>query len=298
MKRIESRVIVPLVTPYLEKGTIDEQSLRNCVRRLLDAGVDALFLLGSSGEYTALNPKDRARILSTVLDEAGGKARILVGVTGLSDKSVEENIAACGGLPIDAYVISPPYYFPLSQNAIAEFYKRIAAISDKPIFIYNISQMAILPETMERIVGDNPAIIGVKDSTSHMLNVQEIIKRCRSVRPDINIYQGTEELVIPTLVSGGYGIVPGLGNVDPKFFLSLGSRFQKMDFGEILSSQEKIIRLSTLYRLHGSAAAGIKRALRLLGIISNDLVNPPLKDLPEADTPEVRRILEEFNLRD
>ena len=298
MKRIESRVIVPLVTPYLEKGMIDEQSLRNCVRRLLDAGVEALFLLGSSGEYTALNLEDRARILSTLIEEAAGKARFLVGVTGLSDKSVEENIAACRGLPIDAYVISPPYYFPLSQDAIAEFYKRIASISDKPIFIYNISQMAILPETMERIVRDNPEVIGVKDSTSHMLNVQEIIKRCKSVRPDINIYQGTEELIIPTLVSGGYGIVPGLGNVDPKLFLSISSRFQKMGFEEILSSQEKIARLSTLYRLHGSAAAGIKRALRLLGVISNDIVNPPLKDLPEADTPDVRKILEEFHLQD
>lgn len=297
MSGIDSRVIVPLVTPYSEPGTIDVAGLRRCTRRLLDAGVDALFLLGSSGEYIALNTADRRLIVSTVAEETAGAARLLVGVTGLSDKSVAENMETCRGLPVDAYVVSPPYYFPLTQDAIAAFYGRVAAASDKPIIIYNISQMAILPETMERIVRDNPAVVGVKDSTSVMLNVIDIIRRCSKVRPGINVYQGTEELVVPTLVAGGYGIVPGLGNVHPKFFLDLASRFGAMKTPELKAAQNRLMRLSDLYRMHGSAAAGIKRAMRLLGVIGNDMVNPPLKDLPESDTGAVAAILEEFDLR-
>ena len=292
MKGFEARVIVPLVTPFSADGSIDETGLRRCVRRLLKSGVKAIFLLGSSGEYVALDRDQRQRIMRTVVEEASGKAELAAGITDLSEGRVRRNMADADTLPIDAYVLSPPFYFRLSQDDIARFYARVSATTARSILVYNIPQVPIEPATLERIVRENPRIIGIKDSTSNMMNVHETIDRCKSARPEMLVYQGTEELIGATLLGGGDGAVPGLGNVDARPFLSLCAEYRTMSFEDLAAAQRRINELAVLYHLDGSPVAGIKRALRLLGVIENDLVSSPLKNLPESNDGVVRNLLD------
>jgi len=291
MSETECQVIVPLITPLTSNEEIDEKSLRKCVSRLVSAGIKHIFLLGSCGEYIAFDRIDRKKIISIVTDEVGDSAEIVTGVIGLSDKTIRRNMADCKAFQVSAYVLPPPFYFPLSQEDIFQFYCRITADSDKPILIYNIPQMPILPKTLSHIVEENYVIIGIKDSTSDMMNVQESIRLCKLVRPEIKFYQGTEDLIIPSLLAGANGVVPGLANVDPWLFLSLDSGIHKKNFLEVASLQEKILEISRLYKMHGSPVAGIKRALQLLDVIDSDLVSSPLRNLPESDSDAVKQVI-------
>ena len=53
-------VIPPVVTPFTPDFEVDRESLTRQVNRLIDAGVDGLFVLGSSAEVVFLT-RDRRR---------------------------------------------------------------------------------------------------------------------------------------------------------------------------------------------------------------------------------------------
>lgn len=80
LKAALADVVAIPVTPFAEDGSIDVPAHRVLLRRLLDGGVRIVTPNGNTGEFYALTPDERRAVTELTIEEAGGRATVLVGV--------------------------------------------------------------------------------------------------------------------------------------------------------------------------------------------------------------------------
>src|SRR4029079_4017939 len=104
-------VLLPIITPFDEKVRVDEQMMRQLVDFHIKAGVQGLFVLGSTGQGPAMSTEERKRTAAIALDQAKSRTTVVIHVgTPATDSTVElaEHAAANKA---DAVAIVPPYYY-------------------------------------------------------------------------------------------------------------------------------------------------------------------------------------------
>src|SRR5215210_9519506 len=73
-------LIPALVTPFDEDGEIDLQATEAVVERHIEAGVDGISALGSTGEFSHLTGPERRRFAEALVGMIDGRVPLVVGV--------------------------------------------------------------------------------------------------------------------------------------------------------------------------------------------------------------------------
>ena len=118
-------VIPPVVTPFRDDLTVDTDSLRRQVDRLIDAGVDGLFALGSSAEAAFLTRDNRRAVVSTIVDQAAGRVPVTAGVIDMTTPLVAEHVTDAVESGAQGLVATAPFYVRTHRTEIAERFRRI-----------------------------------------------------------------------------------------------------------------------------------------------------------------------------
>ncbi len=275
-------VIVPLLTPLTEERKVDERSVRALVRHVLEGGVDAVFVMGTTGEFQYLDHREQLRCTAAVLDEVAGAVPVLAGVTGFSVEETVRNITRLDGLgrPPDAVVVAPLVYH--SNRKLPQHMERLAAVCGYPVLLYNNIAIVerrwkhkdIIPALLDRIVA-NRMVVGMKDSSGNMDYFKDIVERC--ARPDFVVFQAVEKLLLGSLELGTRGVVAGTANVFPSVFKELLAAFTSGKRKVAARLQERIGSAVDEYRSAPQIPAIQKEALRRRGIIATSctFVDPP-----------------------
>src|SRR5690349_7213390 len=108
-------VIPPLITPLLDRDTLDAAGLERLLDHVITGGVHGVFILGTSGELAALSPRLRRELIDRTLRHVAGRVPVVVGVTdtwagesvGLARKAADAGATAV--------VVTVPYYLPPDQ---------------------------------------------------------------------------------------------------------------------------------------------------------------------------------------
>ncbi len=139
-----------MVTPFNDDMNVDYQSLKKFTRFQVDEGINALIVLGTTGEAPTIDENERNKIIETVVNEVNGKIPVIVG-TGTNDtKKVVALNKAAEALKANGLLIVNPYYNKGTQQSLVEHYKYISERTVLPILLYNVPSrtgMNILPET-------------------------------------------------------------------------------------------------------------------------------------------------------
>ena len=159
-------VIPPMVTPLLDNKTLDINGLEKLVEFLISGGVHGLFVLGTTGEGPSLGLHLRKELIKRTAGMVDGRIPVLAGITDTSfDSSLElaEYAAGCG---VDAVVIAPPYYIPITQEEMAYYIENLAPKLPLPFLMYDIPACTRLHMSVETIkVAKELGSIGIKDSS-------------------------------------------------------------------------------------------------------------------------------------
>ena len=164
-----SGIIPPLVTPLLDDDTLDVRGLECLIERLIDGGVNALFILGTTGEAQCLSYKLRAEMIRETCRITAERLPVLVCI---SDTSIVESVRlaqVAANYGAEAVVSAPPYYFASAQPELVEFYDKLIKDLPLPLFLYNMpthTKVNNAPQTIYRIA-ENPKVIGFKDSSAN-----------------------------------------------------------------------------------------------------------------------------------
>ena len=285
-----SGLIVPMLTPLTMERRVDGPCARRLARRLIESGVDGLFLLGSCGEGPSLAEADRREMMESVSAEAGDRVRLMIGV---SESSTDRAIRVAGAAEdagADAVVSTfPHYYAAASQQEVEAHFRALSDAVALPVIAYNIPQMAksvIEPDTACRLARAG-AIIGIKDSSGDWARFQQMLFAKRAT-PGFRVFQGEEKLLAVSLLSGADGVVPATANLAPRLFTCLMDVARNGDPDLAFQLQEQISELTGLYSMGIHWLAGLKAAASMLELCGKTVCRP-ICEADDAALAEIRR---------
>ena len=273
-------VFVPLVTPFDAAGEVDPSALRRLVDYLIGAGIHGLFVGGTTGEFPLLSTAERRRVAEIVSERAAGRVPVVIHAGAPSTRDTIELARHARDIGAPAVAVVAPYYFPLADDALVAHYVRLSeSVPGLPVLLYNIPQRtanALVPRLAARIVGRCPNVVGIKDSSGNLSQTIEYL----SLRPDFQVAQGADGLIVAGLAAGIPATVSGNANVFPELVVAV---FEAWWRGDLAGARVAQARLTSVRHALGDGLdlSLFKRVLAHRGVPVGD-VRAPLPAATEA----------------
>jgi 2-dehydro-3-deoxy-D-pentonate aldolase len=291
-------IIPPIVTPLLDRDTLDMLGLHRLIDHLLAGGVHGLFVLGTTGEAPSLSYRLRREMIDAVCKRVQQRIPVLVGITDTAfaeSVALAEHAAQAGA---DAVVFTAPYYFPVGQAELLEYTRALVDAVLLPVILYNMPMMTKVTfeiGTLAQLV-DSPRILGIKDSGGDIDYFLQTLK-LREQRPDWLSFIGPEHLLISATQSGGNGGVAGGANLFPHLYVNAYEAARANDAQKMATCQAEIDRVQTLYQV-GQHASRIIKAIKCglsLMEICDDFMAEPFHRFNAPEREKIRAILQTLN---
>ncbi|AQQ71154.1 putative 2-keto-3-deoxy-galactonate aldolase YagE [Limihaloglobus sulfuriphilus] len=293
-------IVPPMITPLLDRDTLDVEGLEKLIEHILGGGVHGLFILGTTGEAPSLSYDLRYELIKRTSKQVNGRVPLLVGVT---DTSFSESIKLArfsAEQGADAAVLAPPYYFSQGQPELIEYIGHVTKELPLPLFLYNMpgcTKVHMDPETV-MILSEYPRIIGLKDSSCDMMYFHKIRAMLKQ-NPEFAVLLGPEELLAESVLLGADGGVNGGANMFPSLYVALYNAAVKKDIDTVVELHKKVVQISmTIYstgRYGSSVLKGIKCALGLMGVC-NDFISEPFHRFRDPEREIIRKFLSEIKI--
>lgn len=285
---------IALITPFTSEGKVDYNALKRLIEYQLANGADFLCILATTGEAPCLTQQERDDITAFIRERVAGRVPILKYCGGNNTSAVVEEIKTTDWTGIDGILSICPYYNKPSQEGIYQHFKAIAEVSPLPIVLYNVpgrTGVNMKPETIVRLANDFTNIVGVKEASGSMEQVDEIIKN----KPHrFDVISGDDALTFSMVASGAAGVISVIGNALPKEF----SRMIRLEFnGEYEPARKihhKFTELYSLLFIDGNPA-GCKALLNDMGMIEN-VLRLPLVPTTITTKQKMAAILKELRI--
>ena len=292
MKEHFSGTGVALVTPFMENGSVDFAAVAKVVDRVVEGGVDYIVVLGTTGETPTLTTDERKALIRFVRDRVGGRTGLVVGVGGNCTREVVATLKTWDLSGYDAILSVNPYYNKPNQEGLYQHFKAVAEASPLPVILYNIpgrTGVNMTPETIARLATDCKNIIGVKEASGNL----EQMERVRSLAPaDFLLISGDDGLTVEVIKRGGVGVISVLANIYPAETVQIVDLALEGDFeGATCLIERAEPFIASLFE-EGNPV-GIKCALAVKGVC-RDTMRLPLVAGSEALRSKMERLIEEY----
>ena len=284
-------VLPALISPLTRDGAVDEAGTRRLVEHVLAGGVHGLLPLGSTGETASLDESARRRVLAAVMEAAGGRVPVICGVAQTHLAAARAELAAAAGMGAAAALVAPPFYYPIDQATVLDFYRRLADGSPLPILVYNIPQntkVVIEPLTLSTLAHE-AAVVGIKDSSRDFEYFERVLLATRDL-PDFRVFTGSDTMLLAAVAMGGAGTICGAANVAPGLVVSVFEAAAAGQWDLARARQDRLIELVMAVR-EGVFPAAIKAGVAMQGVCE-PWPMPPVAALDEPATARLRKRLE------
>ena len=284
-------VIPAFYACYDKEGNVSVEGVKALTRYFIEAGVQGVYVGGSSGECIYQGKEERKIVLETIMKEAQGKLTVIAHVACNNTADSMELAAHAESLGVDAIAAIPPIYFRLPEHAIAMYWNDISSAAPNTDFvIYNIPQLAgdALTPSLYKEMLKNPIVIGVKNSS---MPIQDIQTFKAIGGKDTIVFNGPDEQFIGGFMIGAEGGIGGTYGAMPKLFLKALECFKKGDYETARAIQYDVNDIITaLCSCKGNMYGVIKATLKINHNIEIGGVRSPLANLVEEDMPKVEAV--------
>ncbi|AKK09018.1 4-hydroxy-tetrahydrodipicolinate synthase [Corynebacterium testudinoris] len=278
-------VSVAMVTPFDQDGALDIDAGRRLAAHLVDNGLDALVLAGTTGESPTTTVAEKLNLLKAVKEEVGDRAKLIAGAGTNNTAASIELARASAEAGADALLVVTPYYSKPSQEGLYQHFKAVAEATDLPVCLYDIpprSSIPIEPDTLRRLA-ELPTIRGVKDAKGNLAESAVLIQET-----GLAYYSGDDPLNIPWLSIGATGFVSVVGHACPAALRELHTSFEEGDLARAREINATVMAPLVAAQARLGAASMAKAALRLQGFEVGD-PRLPVVGLDDKEVEELRR---------
>lgn len=280
-------VCTALVTPFLE-NRVNYPMLEILLQRQLEAGIRAIVLCGTTGEASTLSDGEKIEMIRRGKNFVGKRCKIIAG-TGSNDTSHAVRLSqAAESAGADALLVVSPYYNKATQEGLVAHYMAISGSVKIPVILYNVPSRTGLdvPVSVYQQLSLVPNIVGVKEANT---DIRKIMKIRRTCGPDFAVWSGNDDMTVPIVSLGGWGVISVLSNVCPVEMAAMTNAALDGDFDSASALQLELDPLSeALFSEVNPIPA--KAAMKLIGYDCGGCRLP----LTELDQTNLQRLQELF----
>jgi len=259
-----------LITPF-KNGEVDYEAFAALVDRQVEAGIDFLVPLGTTGETPCLEDEERIKVLQIAKAHSQGRPVVAGGGTN----SLQHTIRSMKMLEpygVDAFLIVVPYYNKPTQEGQYQYFKAVAESTDKPIVLYNVPGRTganMTAETCLRLA-QIPNIVAVKEASGNREQIEKILA---GAPEGFQVLSGNDDDTLWMMQQGGAGIISVASNVAPKHMADFIGAIREGDMTKAEALNTELTPLFTNCFVESNPIPA-KAAMAAMGLIENELRLP------------------------
>ena len=288
---------VAMITPFDNKGDIDEEGFRSNINYLIDKGVNGLVGAGTTGESATITHDEHKEIIEILVDEVDGRVETIAG-TGSNSTSEALNLTKFAqDVGVDAALVITPYYNKPQQHALVNHYDTIGKC-DIPIIAYNVPSRTGVNMDVETIVeiAKIDSIDAVKEASGSVDKVSDIYNAlsAEDLEDDFNILSGEDSLTLPIMAVGGTGVISASANIDAKRMVLMVDSILNDDYNRAFELHNDMLELIRALFIESNPVP-VKTAMNLMGLPSGGL-RQPLAPMKEENLEVLKKALKNAEL--
>lgn len=278
---------VALITPFDENGEVNYSRLREILEFHVINHTDAIIVTGTTGEGSTLNDEEKISVIEFTVNIINNRIPVIAGTGSNDTRHAAEFSKRVERLGVDGLLVVTPYYNKGNENGIYEHYKAIAEGVKIPIIMYNVPSRTGVNLSIQLLkrLAQIENITALKEASGNISYVAEVAREV----PEIDIYSGNDDMVVPVLSLGGKGVISVSANIIPDISHNMTVSFLKGDVKKARELQLKYNDLVNALFLETNPAS-IKEAMNFLGYeVGNCRL--PLGVMEEANRRKLTDIL-------
>ena len=231
-----------IVTPMHTDGSIDYEALSRFVEFQIDSGINALVVMGTTGENATIEPEDQKKVIAYTVEKVAGRVPVIAGTGTNNTEHVLHNTRNACQVGADAILVVTPYYNKATQNGLITHFTAVADESTLPVILYNVPGRTgcnLLSKTVAKL-SEHPNIAAIKEATGSLAQMIEIMHLCGD---KIDVYSGEDGLTVPMMAMGAKGTISVLSNVAPRQSVAMTDACLRGDYAAAAKMQCDLLPL-------------------------------------------------------
>ena len=283
---------VAIVTPF-DGMTTNYDELGRMIEFHIENNTDAIIICGTTGEAATMPDEEHLAAIKFTVDKVAGRIPVIAG-TGSNDTAHAIELSKkAEEFGVDGLLSVTPYYNKTTQKGLIAHFTAIANAVNVPIILYNVPSrtgMSFAIDTLKELAKVNN-IVAVKEASG---NISYMAKVAAEV-PELYIYSGNDDMIVPTLSLGGKGVISVVANILPQETHNICDYYFK---GEVQKSRE--LQLNMLELINNLFIevnpVPVKTAMNLMGFKAGNL-RMPLVDMDSANLEKLKKSMVDFGIK-
>ncbi|MBL7736960.1 MAG: dihydrodipicolinate synthase family protein [Chitinophagaceae bacterium] len=297
-KKIEG-MIAATFTPMDDSGNLNLDIIPAMVQRLIEQGIQGVYICGSTGEGSSLTTQERKTIAETFVEVVDKRVPVLVHVGHNSITEAKDLAVHAQRIGADYISSVPPSYFKINSipalvNCLAEV---ASSAPDLPFYYYNIPGLTGVSldmlEFLKQAEQSIPTLAGIKFTTPLIDQYQACLNFKNS---KYDILYGVDEMLLSALAVGAKGYIGSTYNFAGPLYGRLRESFDKGDLDMARKLQLKSVEIVRIIVKYGGLAAQ-KIMMKLSGVDCGN-VRLPLQHLSISDEESMEKDLQKIGFFD
>lgn len=292
-KTVFTGAAVAIITPMNDDLSVNFEKLGEFIDFQINNGTDAIVICGTTGESATLSHDEHTKAIDFAVRKVAGRVPVIAGTGSNDTKYAVELSLEAQKSGADALLLVTPYYNKTTQVGLIRHFTYIADRIDIPMIVYNVPSrtgLDIKPETYFEL-SKHPNIVAAKEANGNITSIAQTISLCGD---NLDIYSGSDEIIVPILSLGGKGVISVLSNVLPKETHDICAKFAS---GDIIGARK--IQLDCMGLINAlfceTNPIPVKAALNLMGFGVGEC-RMPLSPMQEKNLAVLKNELRKHNL--
>lgn len=277
-----------LVTPFRD-GRVDDRALAGLVEAQIEARIDGIVSVGTTGESPTVSAAEHAEIVRRTVQAAAGRVPVIAGAGSNSTQHSIELARAARAAGAVGLLVVTPYYNKPTQDGLVRHFRAIAEAVPLPIVAYNVPGRTgcdLLPETIARLAAEVPEVVAVKEATGNVHRTTQILARTGD---RITVLSGDDFTAMPLYAVGARGVISVVSGIAPRLMVDMWRAARDGDYARARALHYRVQPLSEALFAEPNPIP-IKAALAMAGKITEEL-RPPLYPLAGPARERLRQAL-------
>lgn len=283
---------VAIVTPFIDEKTTNYDVLDELLETHIKNGTDAIIICGTTGEASCMPDSEHLQAIKHTCEFVNGRIPVIAG-TGVNDTAHAIRLSTkAEEYGADGLLLVTPYYNKTSQRGLIAHFSAIANSVKIPCILYNVPSRTgmniAIPTLKELAKIEN--IVGIKEASG---DISYAIKIAAEI-PELYIYSGNDDMIVPILSIGGKGVISVLANVAPQETHDMCQAYFNGDVKKATQMQLKYLDLCSSLFIETNPIP-VKTAMKLLGYNVGPL-RLPLVEMEVSNKEKLMNSMKAVNL--